>query len=118
MSISERVGRRARWGHPDSGLVFLLEKGRCSDAGCTTVSREDTFSEMSQAQEDTPCQIPLGVGGCLWRNQIQRQEVGGRAPGPVDGGEVLFFSESGISGLRERERESSGDDSGDSCTAA
>lgn len=63
MSISERVGRRARWGHPDSGLVFLLEKGRCSDAGCTTVSREDTFSEMSQAQEDTPCQIPLGVGG-------------------------------------------------------
>lgn len=65
MSISERVGRRARWGHPDSGLVFLLEKGRCSDAGCTTVSREDMFSdsEMSQAQEDTPCQIPLGGGG-------------------------------------------------------
>lgn len=60
--------------------------------------------EMSQAREDTPCQIPLG-GGCLRRNQIQRQEVGGRALGPVDGGEVLLFSESGISGLRERERE-------------
>lgn len=78
------------------------------------------FPEISQAQEDIPCQIPLGG---IWRSSLEESDsetrsrrsrrVGAEVWG---GGEVLCFSESRISGLQDGE--SSGGDSDDGCTTA